>query len=155
MFRVFVKSYGRQMLFLLLISGWAVSAGACLELEGGAAEVAWVIRDTKQRARDCQDVDIKYVRLQVLSESDGGMLNLCEDPDTDIGRCTYTCETGRGTTSFKIPEGWYYFGLTIINHEGKEMSADQVAVPSPIYRRVLDGQILDLGVWQIVTQTEP
>ena len=137
-----------------LIGVWACLQTACLELEGGAAEVAWVVRDTKQRARNCQETEIKYVRLQVLRETDGGMHNLCEDPATDIGRCTYSCENGRGTTSFKIPQGWYYFGLTIISTNGQEMSPDQVAVPSPIYRRVLDGQILDLGVWQIVTKAE-
>ena len=130
------------------------SASGCMELDGGAAEVAWVVRDSEQRARDCDEINVSYVRLQVLEESDGGLRDLCTSPDVDIGRCTFECDDRRGTTPFKIPEGWYYFGLAVLGPDLKPRSPDEIAVPAPIYRRVLDGEILDLGVWQIV-YTQP
>lgn len=127
-----------------------VGLTGCLELDGGATEVVWVVRDTKQRARKCEEVGIKYIRLQILRSTEEGFEDLCRLTDVDVGRCTFKCENGSATMPFKIPEGWYYFGLTALTSERRVLTADEVSIPPPIYRRILHGEMLDLGVWQVV-----
>lgn len=126
----------------------------CLELEGGAAEVAWVIRDTDQRARTCKEADIAHVRVTVLRETDAGVFeDLCGAGE--IGRCTFDCEAGDGATPFKIPAGWYYFGLEVRDGDGQRKPESEVQVPAPTRRRVLKGQMVNLGVWQVVLRVVP
>lgn len=120
-----------------------------MALEGGAAELQWVVRDTTQRARKCNDVGIAYIRLSIVRSTEDGDEDLCLRPDIDVGRCTFECSVGRGDTPFKIPEGWYRFGLSVLDEERREISAEKVNIPPPIFRRVLHGEMLDLGVWQI------
>ncbi len=120
-----------------------------MSLDGGAVEVKWVIRDTTQRARKCNDVGIGYIRLSIISGTDDGEEDLCLSPDIDVGRCTFDCTVGNGDVPFKIPEGWYHFGLTALDNERRVISPEKISIPPPIHRRVLHGEILDLGVWQI------
>lgn len=138
----------------LLLTGLAVLAAGCLELDGGAVEVAWVVRDTDQRARTCKEADIAHVRVTVLRETDGGVYeDLCRAGV--IGRCTFDCEAGDGTTPFKIPAGWYFFGLEVRDGDGQRKPESEVEVPAPTRRRVLRGQMVDLGVWQLVVRAAP
>lgn len=133
----------------MFASAWALAGPGCLKLDGGAVEVSWVIRDTDQRARTCKEADIAHVRVQVLRENDdGGLDDLCRSGE--VGRCTFECETGNGTTPFRIPAGWYFFALEVRNSDGQRKPLSEVQVPAPTLRRVLRGQVVDLGVWQVV-----
>ncbi len=128
-------------------------SSSCLETKGGAVEIQWVIRDTNQRARECNQVGISHIRISIVRSTEDGTVDLCKDPETDVGRCTFDCDVGSGTTPFKIPEGWYHFGLVALDEDGTVIPPNRISIPAPIFRRVLYGEILDLGVWQITANT--
>jgi len=113
--------------------------------------VNWVVRDETESAKRCDEVGISKIRIQVLQETDGGMTDLCAEGK--IGLCTFDCKDGYGATPFRIPTGWYYFGLSALSSDGTPLPPGVVSVPAPVFRRVIDGQMLDLGVWQVVVTT--
>ena len=126
-----------------------LATSGCMDMKGGAVELQWVVRDTNQRARECAEVGISHIRISIVQSTEDETIDLCKDPETDVGRCTFKCDVGNGTTPFKIPEGWYHFGLVALDEDGMVIPANLISIPSPIFRRVLYGEILDLGVWQI------
>lgn len=132
-------------------TAFAVAVGmglcGCLEMDGGAVEVSWVIRDAHQRGQSCSQAGIHQVRVEVIQQTDGGVVNLCTA--RRIGKCTFSCKDGNGATPFRIPSGSYYFGLMPLDSEGNEMSPGLVQVPVMARRSIDDGQMLDLGVWQM------
>ena len=132
----------------LVLSGLLVQA--CLEIKGGSAEVSWVLRDSDEKAVTCDEAGISKIRFVVLDGEGADATDLCDTGQ--IGRCVFDCKEGHGTTPFRIPEGSYYFGLEAMDKDGHPLGPDQIALPSPVLRRVLFNQVLDLGVWQLVME---
>jgi hypothetical protein len=131
-----------------------VGGTGCLQIEGGAVEVAWVLRHSDNTAGKCDDSHlpsqyrIDRIRLRVTPEDDLGM-DLCASADPP-GTCEFSCEDGGGTTRFDIPEGTYYFDLVPLTADGSVIPASVVAVPAPLRRTIVEGDITDLGIWQLV-----
>ncbi|MFH2009368.1 MAG: hypothetical protein ABI333_22445 [bacterium] len=121
----------------------------CLDIDGGAVEVAWVIRTSDQKAADCQDnvPPIHRIRLKVAP---------VDEPDRDlcaeglIGECDFECGLGGGTTPFNIPEGAYFFGIQPLTADGSPILSSDIAVSSSIRRSIVTGDLTDLGIWQLV-----
>ncbi len=137
---------------VLLLSG--IGLGGCPQIEGGAVEVAWMVQRADGHSAECKDVwlagnqKIDRIRLRVTPEDDPG-LDLCagvEPPSI----CEFSCEGGGGATDFDIPEGVYFFDLVPLTADGPVTSPSVVAVPAPLRRSIVEGDITDLGIWQMV-----
>ncbi len=141
-------------LFLLGI----VFPSACDRQDGGAVEIAWVIRGTDQRAYACNASElgtntIETVRLTIrpLNQPDQ---DLCENGS--VTNCEFRCDsdragdTLRGVTSFSIPEGTYHIGIQLLNPLDQVIGPHLIQVPEPTRKTVEKGNLTFLGVWQVV-----
>ena len=151
-----VGSGSRPIHFSPVLVTWmvivAMAAGiwGCLQIEGGSAEVSWVLRNSDEKAVSCKEAGIAKIRFVVLEGEGQDATDLCDTGQ--IGRCVFDCKDGHGTTPFRIPPGHYFFGLEAMDATGMPLSPDKVSLPAPVLRRVLENQVLDLGVWQIVLE---
>ncbi len=111
-----------------------------------------MVRSSSNSAASCDDPAAPYkidrIRLRIWS---------AEQPDRDLcsveggpSVCEFSCEDGSGATAFDIPEGTYFFDLVPVTVDGSEIPPSVVVLPAPLRRRIVEGDITDLGIWQIV-----
>lgn len=135
-----------------------VGLTGCPNIEGGAVEVAWVLRHSDNTAGQCDDsrlpsqYRIDRIRLKVTPEDDPGM-DLCASA-APPSVCEFSCKDGGGTSAFDIPEGTYFFDLVPITADGSVIPASVLALPAPLRRTIVEGDIADLGIWQLVIFTD-
>jgi len=135
-----------------------VGLTGCPKIEGGAVEVAWVVRHSDNTAGKCDDsrlpsqYRIDRIRLKVTPEEDS-TLDLCAGA-TPPSVCEFACEDGGGASAFDIPAGTYYFDLVPVTADGSVIPASVVALPAPLRRTIVEGDIADLGIWQLVIFTD-
>ena len=138
----------------MLISCALVGLAGCPKIEGGAVEVAWILRRSDNKPGRCdhgwltEQYRIDRIRLRVVPEDDPGM-DLCASVDAP-SVCEFTCEGGVGATGFDIPAGTYVFDLVPLTADGSVIPASIVALPAPLRRTIVEGDITDLGIWQMV-----
>ena len=142
----------RTVLCLAMTAASLLEATGCLEVGGGAVEVGWVVRDSEESARNCADLGITDIRVTVVPADTEDASDLCSTGA--IGRCTFSCNAGYGITPFKIPPGDYYFGLVPLDANRRPLGPDRCSLPAPVRRNVAQGQLLELGVWQVVVAQE-
>ncbi len=120
----------------------AVSEG-CVQVEGGAVEIDWLVRSTDGRAIGscaCADPAIARVRFAVVPQSGGA--DWCEGREA----CTFSCDRQTGATSFAVPPGRYALSIIPIDASGQDLRvatdgrANIVMVPAPILRDIRFGQ---------------
>jgi hypothetical protein len=134
----------------LVVGGLA----GCPTIDGGAVEVAWVTRTADNNSTPCDSdwlpaqYKIDRIRLRISPEEDPGM-DLCASVDAP-SICEFSCTDGGGSTAFDIPEGTYSFDLVPLTEDGSIIPASVVALPAPLWRTIVEGDITDLGIWQIV-----
>jgi len=135
---------------------WCALGGlaGCPQIDGGAVEVAWIVRRSDNNAGACdhgwlsEQYHIDRIRLRVVPEGDPN-LDLCDGVDR-LSVCEFTCEDGGGATAFDIPPGTYFFDLVPLTADGSTIPASVVALPAPLRRTIVEGDITDLGIWQVV-----
>ena len=161
-----------------LLSGCLVGAlllgTSCLDVSGGAVEVSWVIRDTRQRGAGCDSnglqivgTPIARVRLQVQLVAPDGTVgeDLCAAGV--VAGCEWDCKNKGGTTPFDIPVPnadpqasgdadyrEYVFSLVPLSGDGTPIDSSIVQVPPPVRRYVRKGDLVDLGLWMMVVPAE-
>ncbi|MGM0597734.1 MAG: hypothetical protein ACQES9_11930 [Myxococcota bacterium] len=144
-------------LFLLVL--WS-SLTACNEIDGGAVEIAWVIRGSDNQGYSCEDEKlapfvinkIKLIIKGTEGEYDG--VDICESGL--VKNCVFECDstfggsTFRGVTSFSVPSGTYHIGIQPLDSKGNPISKVQVETPS-LLRKTIDRETITfMGVWQMV-----
>jgi len=141
------------LVFLGILAGLAPG---CLEVSGGAVEIAWVLRNDSRGAADCADADpdLETLRLSIVPAV-GDATDLCAAGE--VKGCQFSCRegTGSGITAFAVPPGDYYLGLVPLTVDGTPLAADRVAVPPPVRRTLRNGELCDLGLWQVVILGTP
>lgn len=135
----------------------------CLEIEGGAVEVAWVVRDSRQRAAKCDSESLRLLglsiakirlRIQPVLQSGEAGDDLCAAGA--VRGCEFQCKALGGTTPFSVPvpDGEdsvdYFFSLLPLTGDGSPISPGIVEVPPPMRRTVTVGDLTDLGLWMIL-----
>ena len=137
--------------WLLAAALVALPGPACVEVNGGAIEVDWL----------------------VVSQSDGTVLRgcTCAPPSTQaIADLTlvltprapdvttppsysFPCARGRGTTTFSIPDAEYDVTLRPIDPAGIDLAAQvpprAFSSPPVLVRRIVTGQVASLDVWTV------
>lgn len=151
-------SSGQAWLLALLLA-----LGGCVEIDGGAVEARW---DLQYGGEDCTPSGASEplcVRGNRISCERGnvGFIELKLDPlrgsddpcDREGDPCRFSCGPLIGTTRFFIPEDDYSISLQVRDPAGALLGpTDGVAVPAPIVRQVLDGELTNLNVNLIIVQ---
>ena len=140
----------------LLLSLSFLSA-ACVEIDGGAVEISWVIRsDTGSAITDCgcASPSIATVRLKLT-----GVGGTIEDyqPCAGNAHCDFPCGRQTGSTPFNIKETHgderYQVSIAAVGTDGTELL--QVMTPAPILREVVRGQPAEVESMQLVALCAP
>ena len=138
------------LLFLSL--SLACLSAACVEIDGGAVEISWVIRsDTGSAITDCgcASPSIATVRLKLT-----GVGGTIEDyqPCAGNAQCDFPCARQTGSTAFNIKETRgderYQVSVAAVGNDGTELL--QVMTPAPILREVARGQPTEVESMQLV-----
>jgi len=119
----------------------------CVNIQGGAVEARWVLRNNNGIAVACDDgqPNIDTVRF-VLVPSEGG-----QDPCAATTHCRFACQDLAGITPFVIPQGAYTMSIQPLGVDQQPLGPKQgVAVPLPTVRQVRKGQLTDLDVNMII-----
>jgi len=138
------------LLFLSL--SLACLSAACVEIDGGAVEISWVIRsETGSAITDCgcASPSIATVRLKLT-----GVGGTIEDyqPCAGNAHCDFPCGRQTGSTPFNIKETHgderYQVSIAAVGTDGTELL--QVMTPAPILREVARGQPTEVESMQLV-----
>lgn len=132
----------------------AFASGGCVEINGGAIEVSWLVRSTVGSPItdcSCADPPIALVRLDVVGK--GGRLEGAT-PCAGQARCDFPCQRRTGSTAFDIEptEGAerYEISVVAVGFDGQEISKQIVMTPAPILREVVRGQPTQLEALGLV-----
>lgn len=118
----------------------ALAAPGCVQIEGGAVELSWSIRDFDDNKVECGAADIESIRICWQAVSAGTPLE-----------CrlfhSFDCLASRGVSEFEIDEGeTAFFVQPRCNVGGTELvPIGDYEVPSPIVREVAVGKVVTLN----------
>ena len=149
-----VERAGRIAVYVIEI---AMSLGAtagvgCVDVEGGAVELSWSVRDTEGVASSCRiggaDLpELSHVRIcwQPLEE-DGELTEICIPQLSE----RFRCELEHGVTGFEIDPGETAVWIEPLCEDGSLPRADAYEVPAPIVRTIESGSVATLSALLIV-----
>jgi len=115
--------------------------GGCVQIDGGAIEVSWVVHANGRAITDCSCADpaIASVRIDVTGQ--GGSIDGTR-PCEGRARCQFACGRQTGATPFDIPEThgdeMYAIQVVAVGADGVDLPA--VMAPASILRTVTRGQ---------------
>jgi hypothetical protein len=130
---------------------------ACVEIQGGAIELAWTIRSFEGEPASCDLTDpapdgadrpdITHVRVCWEPLPDGGELwGYCNrDRSAD-----FLCKDSRGVTGFEVATGTTAIWIEPTCADSGPAAAGRFQVPAPIVRDVPNGAVVTLNALLIV-----
>ena len=149
----------------VLFLSFASLAGACVEIDGGAVEISWVIRSEAGSAITdcgCADPEIAQVRLHLEGVDAAGnpIVDAAGNPIPGTrpcdgqAQCDFPCARQTGSTAFNIPETHggdrYRVYLEAVGTNGVPLTPLQVQTPAPILREVVRGQPTEVASIELV-----
>jgi len=131
----------RIALWLTLTGPWI---SACIEIDGGAAELSWSLRSQDGASIEtCADVRVQLVRL-CWGPADGQVLGSGQECRSGQRR-DFPCGESSGITAFNLEPGPTAFWVEPVCIDGASADAGTYQVPPPIVRNVEEGQIVSLN----------
>jgi hypothetical protein len=122
---------------------------SCVEVEGGAVELAWTLRTPDGSARvACAEAQIAEIRV-CWQPVEG-------EPAVDWPACSperqraFSCAAERGVSRFEIAPGRTQFWIEPVCEDGAVAAPETYVVPRPIAREVQDGKVSTLDALLIV-----
>ncbi len=114
----------------------------CTEATGGAVELSWALRSTRDRGiDDCADGSIGRIRLWWATD--------------DSRRYTaFRCEANHGVTAFDLPIGQVSLYVTPECTDGNTADPDHFVTPPPIVRQVAIGETVTLDALLLVVKLD-
>jgi hypothetical protein len=119
----------------------------CVDIDGGALELSWSIRDFDGAARSCGDVDFDEVRLCWESVGDSVVTQECALRDA-TRHAVFPCLDAHGVTRFVVDPGPTAIWIEPLCGDGA-VATDYV-VPAAIVRDVSRGEIAILNALLVV-----
>ena len=125
------------------------AVSGCIEIDGGAVELSWSLRDFDGDAvESCADARVEEVEVCWQPA-------LGSTPSVDIGcrpgqRAVFPCSEENGVSGFEIAPGPTAFWAHPICRDGEQAAEDTYQVPPPIVRTVEEGRIVTLNSLLIV-----
>ena len=136
-------------LIVALLGG--LSAGGCVEIDGGAVEVPWTVfaADGRGAINDCSCTEpaITSIRLKLTPADPAAPPT---DPCATAASCRFACDRKTGATSFMIPPGAYLMSIEPEGADGAPLDAGVVMVPAPMVRQVARGAPTELDALEVV-----
>ena len=121
------------------------AAGSCVQIDGGAVEVSWVVHANGRAITDCtcSDPEIASVRIDIVGN--GGAIQGTK-PCAGQPKCVFSCSRQTGATPFNIPETHsdetYLIQLVAVDKNGHDLP---IRAPlAPISQTVVRGQPTEL-----------
>ncbi len=133
------------LILVVFVSGVA----GCVQVEGGAVELSWSIRDFNDEKVECNDARIQDIRI---------CWQATPDENTEI-ECrlshSFPCLASRGVSEFEVDEGiTAFFVQPRCSVGGQELvPVGDYSVPPPIEREVSKGKVVTLN--QILVLVTP
>lgn len=142
-------------LFRILLGAVALGGLGCVDINGGAVEVAWGLFASDGRAiNDCtcavpiapadSETPIAYVRLNLVSDSEPA-----DQPCAGTNNCRFACNRKIGATPFMIPPGRYLMSVVAVDANGSDFPAGAVETPPAELRSVVHGQPTELDAFML------
>jgi hypothetical protein len=127
--------------FVALFSG-------CVDVDGGAVEVSWVVHANGRAITDCGCADPIISKVRIHLEGRGGAIE-GTTPCADRAQCEFSCQRQTGATPFDIrptrPDEAYAVSVIAVGPDGEDLPG--VIAPAPILRTVMKGQPTELGAF--------
>lgn len=155
--RVEASVSGRSCVTMIAVAMLALPA--CVQVDGGAVELSWSLRDFEGARNDCAQAGIAEIRVCWAPLADGGATGPpeCTIQRTDAGLReffrSFDCAEKRGVTRFEVPPGPNAFFVQPICVGGGEPTGPY-QVPSPIVRTVATGEVVTLNQVLIIAANE-
>jgi hypothetical protein len=117
---------------------------ACVQIDGGAVEVSWVVHANGRAITDCSCADPPIARVRINLVGRGGAIGGPPPLQPCEGRaqCEFSCQRQTGATPFDIketqPDEKYEVSVVAMDSAGVDLTA--VMSPAPILRSVVRGQ---------------
>jgi hypothetical protein len=136
----------------VLLLSFACLATACVEIDGGAVEISWVIRSEAGSAiTDCGCASPPIARVRLDLTGIGGAVDN-KKPCAANAQCDFPCARQTGATAFNIPETHgaerYQVSIEALGTDGSPLL--QVMAPAPILREVVRGQPTEVASMELV-----
>ncbi len=123
----------------------------CVDVNGGAVELRWEIRDINGHGVTCADSGLEQVRLRAIPVDGGGDVK-CEGGE----RCKiFACAAYYGSTAFEIPAGRYSLAIEVVcpvDVDASVAEGPSASVPAPIIRDISNGNVAELNTLLIEKQ---
>ncbi len=140
--------------FLGILTALVLASQGCVDVQGGAIEARWDIRNKLGERIGCakaaQQVGLSRLRFKVAPVGGGA------DPCATDERCRFDCagvegDVVLGSTPFMVPEGRYAISTVCLDTKGTALTpTDGVITPTPVVRSVFEGEVTDLDVNLII-----
>jgi hypothetical protein len=130
----------------------ALAVGGCVDIDGGAVEISWVVRSTSGSAItscSCADPPIDKVRLVLVPRGPSiAGNNPCESP----AQCDFPCQRQTGSTAFNIKptQAGESYEISVLALGGDGNVLEGVMTPAPVLRSVVNGQPTEVDAFQLV-----
>jgi hypothetical protein len=138
---------------LLSLLTLVLTASACVEIDGGAVEVSWVIRSpTGGGITDCGCAEPAITTVRLVLRGVGGTIEGAT-PCAGRAQCDFPCQRQTGATPFDIRQtqgGERYEVSLVAVADGAELP--QVTTPAPILREVVRAQPTEVESFQLVAE---
>jgi hypothetical protein len=131
----------------------AFVASACVEIDGGAVEVSWVIRSpTGGGITDCSCADPAITTVRLVLRGVGGSIDGVT-PCAGRAQCDFPCQRQTGATLFDIREtqGAERYEVSVVA-VANDVELLQVTRPAPILREVVRAQPTEVESFQLVAE---
>jgi hypothetical protein len=144
----------RAVACLAVIAVMAGVSGACVEIDGGAIEISWLVRSTAgSPITDCGCAEPQIAAVRLVVTGRGGSLEGAT-PCAGEARCDFPCQRRTGSTAFDIEQTdgleRYEISVVAVGLDGQEISKERVMTPAPILREVVHGQPTEVEAFQLV-----
>ncbi len=138
---------GALMALVTLVTLTAASANlSCVEIDGGAVELSWALRNFEgNRIRLCDDARVRWIQLAWKSADDDGT-GAVGPAD---GTLRFECVENRGVTNFVVPPGPQLLWIEPVC-SGGDTPAGPFQVPAPIRREIVAGTVVTLDALLVV-----
>ena len=155
--RHLLRSVDPRVSRCLAVIAIACAAAGCVEIDGGAVELAWTLRDFEDDSIDCDEARIDKIRICWAPLTDGGTTTdpSCRAVVTDAGverlYRAFECDQYRGVTRFEVPPGPTALFVAPLCAGGQEPTGP-FQVPPPIVRTVVEGEVVTLNQILIIAE---
>jgi hypothetical protein len=132
----------------------AVFALACIEVNGGAAELSWTLRDfegkpiSENNEPPCTVTNIEQIHLHWKAVTGDADTSLVPDDTAE-----FQCRDNRGVTKFTIPVGRQMLWIEPVCQD-EAAAPGSYEVPPPIVRNVEEGTVTTLDALLIVADRD-